>query len=250
MCSNPRQNRLFPPAALGAALGVALALGTFSGCGAAISGKLELGGAGDFNVRAALEPGVTGHLRLFFARTQGRESGDLLINAPSIALSLSKAPGVASASFRNTGPSSLEGPVKIANIGEFLAPSGKAGFITFTENPGGGGRASITLSREAGPQILALISPEVSGYLSVLLAPIATGEDLSKVEYLAQVAMFYGDTVKGEISQAGIRAVVEFPGPLFSVRGGDFSGNKAEFTIPLLDLLVLEQPLSYEAVWR
>jgi hypothetical protein len=43
---------------------------------------------------------------------------------------------------------------------------------------------------------------------------------------------------------------VEFPGVLLSVKGGGFSGNKAEFTIPLVDLLVLEQPLSYEAVWR
>jgi hypothetical protein len=249
MRRNLRQNRLFSPVVLGIALGIALVLGAFSGCGAAISGKLEQGGAGDFNVSAALEPGVTRTLRAFLAFSQGPESGDLLINAPVIALSLARAPGVASASLRNTGPAALEGPVKIANIGEFLAPSGKAGFITFTENPGGGGRASITLSREAGPQMLALISPEVSGYLSALFAPIVTGEELSKAEYLDLVSI-YGDAVRGEISRASIRAVVEFPGPLFSVRGGDFSGNKAEFTIPLLDLLVLERPLSYEAVWR
>jgi hypothetical protein len=232
-----------------------------SGCGASITGKLEQGGAGDFNVSAVLEPGITATLRSFLAFSQGPvsgpgpASGDLLIDAPAIALSMSRAPGVASASFRNTGPAALEGPLKIANIGEFLAPSagslaGGRGFITFTENPGGGGGAFITLSREAGPGMLSLISTEVADYLSALLAPIATGEVLTKAEYLALVASIYGSGVSGEISRASIRAVVEFPGALLSVKGGVFSGNKAEFTIPLVDLLVLEQPLSYEVVWR
>jgi hypothetical protein len=243
-----RQKRLFQRA-----WPLALLL-CLTGCGASITGKLEQGGAGDFSVSAALEPGVTSTLRSFLAISQGAgaaNSGDLLIDAPAIALSMSKAPGVASASFRNTNPQSLEGPVKIANIGEFLAPSGKAGFITFTENPAGGGRASITLSREAGPDMLALISPEVSGYLSALMAPIATGEEeVSKAEYLVLVASVYGKGVAGEISRADIRASVEFPGALVSVKGGAFSGKKAEFTIPLLDLLVLEQPLNYEAVWH
>ena len=33
-------------------------------------------------------------------------------------------------------------------------------------------------------------------------------------------------------------------------KGGAFSGRKAEFEIPLIDLLVLEAPLSYEVTWR
>jgi len=35
-----------------------------------------------------------------------------------------------------------------------------------------------------------------------------------------------------------------------SVRGGTFSGRRAEFSIPLVDILVMETPLSYEVVWR
>jgi hypothetical protein len=257
MYFNSRQQHLLVPAILTLALWL-------SGCGADISGKLEQGGAGVFTVSAALEPRMTAVLRSFLILSQGAAAqgagapaaGDLLINAPAIALSLAKAPGVASAMFLNTGPSSLEGPVKIANVGEFLAPTGgragasRPGFIVFTENPGGGGRASITLNRETGPDMLALISPEITSYLSALLAPIATGETLTKAEYRDLAGSLYGNAVVGEISQASIRAVVEFPGPLVSVQGGSFSGSKAEFTIPLLDLLVLEQPLRYEVVWR
>jgi hypothetical protein len=227
-----------------------LALG-FVSCGASISGRLERGGAGEFNVSAALAPAVAGKMRDFSALTQGNAgAGGLLINAPAIALSLSKAPGAAQASFRNTGPASLEGPIKVASLGEFLAPSGKAGFISFQENPSGGGRVSITLNRETAPAALALISPDVTYNLMFLFAPIATGDELSKEEYLTQVTLIHGGTAAAEIAEAAIRVSVEFPGPLVSVRGGVFSGAKAEFTVPLVDLLVLEQPLSYEAVWR
>jgi hypothetical protein len=173
-----------------------------------------------------------------------------LINAPAIAFSLSHAPGVAQAGFRNTGPASLEGPVKISSAGDFLAPSGKAGFISFQENPGGGGRAAIAINRETAPDMLGLISPDVTYNLMLLFAPIATGDRLSKEEYLTQVRLIHGEAVAAEISRARIQASVEFPGPLVSVKGGAFSGRKAEFTIPLVDLLVLEEPLNYEVVWN
>jgi hypothetical protein len=245
----PQKGRGVP---LSAVLGWALvcAFG-FGSCGAAITGKLERGGAGDFDISASLTPAVTGKIRDFMTLS-GAAPNDAgpLINAPEIALSMSKAPGVAQASLRNTGPASLEGSITIANIGEFLAPSGKAGFITFTENSGGGGRAAITLNRETAPAMLSLISPDVTYYLHFLFAPIVTGDPLSREEYLDQVRLFHGPTVAEEISRAGIRVSVELPGPLVSVRGGSFSGARAEFTIPLADLLVLERPLGYEAVWR
>jgi hypothetical protein len=226
-----------------------LALG-FASCGAVISGTLERGGSGGFDVSAALTPAAAGKIQDFMAFSQGAGAGGPLINGPEIALSMGGAPGVAQVSFRNTGPASLEGPVKISNIGDFLAPSGKAGFISYMENPGGGGRAAITLNWETAPGMLSMISPDVSYYLHFLFAPIVTGDALGKDEYLTQVGLFHGPAVVEEIAQARIRVSVEFPGPLVSVKGGSFFGRKAEFTIPLADLLVLEQPLSYEAVWK
>jgi hypothetical protein len=227
-----------------------LSLGLGS-CGASISGRLERGGAGDFDVSASLAPAVSAKIRDFLALSQGNAgAGELLINAPAIAFSMSRAPGVAHAGFRNTGPASLEGPVKISSAGDFLAPSGKAGFISFQESPGGGGRAAITLNRETAPDMLGLISPDVTYNLMLLFAPIATGDRLSKEEYLTQVGLIHGEAVAAEIIQARIQASVEFPGPLVSVKGGTFSGRKAEFTIPLVDLLVLEEPLNYEVVWN
>ncbi|MDR0451261.1 MAG: hypothetical protein LBH26_08350, partial [Treponema sp.] len=117
------------------------------------------------------------------------------------------------------------------------------------EESAAGGRLRLSLNRELGPDILSLISPGVTDYLSALMAPIATGEELSQAEYRELVASIYGKPVADEISGASIRASVDFPGRIRSIRGGRSSGRRAEFDIPLLDILVLESPLVYELTW-
>lgn len=222
----------------------------FGSCSAAISGVLARGGSGDFEVSAALSPAFAAKMRDFMAFSGGADaSSGLLINAPEIARSMSAAPGMDRVSFRNTGSAGLEGPVKIARLGDFLSPPGRAGFITFTEDSSGG-RVLITLNRETVPAMLSLISPDVVYYLNFIFAPIVTGEQLSQEEYLAQLSLFHNPAVAEELASSEIRVSVSFPGPLRSVRGGTFSGRTAEFTIPLVELLVLARPLSYEATWQ
>jgi hypothetical protein len=236
------------------------AIAGLSSCAAGISGRLEQGGRGEFMVSASLEPRMAALIRTL----SGAMGGEFALNGEAIAQSMAAAPGVASVSFRNTDPVTLEGPVRIAKIGDFLAPAaGKKGFITFEEkrtgarsmdggagSTDGGGSLAINLNREAGPEILSLVSPEIADYLSALMAPFSTGEVLTKAEYLALVASVYGKAVADEISRGIIRAAIDFPGPVSAVRGGTWSGRRAEFTIPLLDLLVLESPLSYEVSWK
>ncbi|GHU69532.1 hypothetical protein FACS189450_02580 [Spirochaetia bacterium] len=223
----------------------------FPSCTANITGRLDTGGSGEFAVTASLGDRMAALLRTL----SGAVGGEFALNGPAIAKSMAAAPGVESVSFRNTGPVTLEGTIKIANIGNFLSPAGgKRGFITFEEaktgGTDGGGRLGINLNREAGPEILALVSPEIAEYLSALMAPFATGEVLAKDEYLSLVASVYGKAVVDEISRGSIHAALDFPGPISAVIGGTFSGRRAVFDIPLLDLLVLERSLSYEVTWK
>lgn len=230
-------------------LALSLALG-FGSCGAAISGNLERGGAGNFDISMTLSPAFAAKMQDFRSFSQGTGASTPLIDAAEITRSLSAAPGVGRVSFRNNGPVALEGPVHIARLADFLAPSGRQGFISFVENPAGGGQAAITLNRETVPAMLSLISPDVAYYLNFIFAPIVTGDWLSKDEYLTQLSLFHNPAVADEVSRSEIRVSVNFPGPLVSVRGGSFSGRRAEFVIPLVEFLVLPQPLSYQAVWR
>jgi hypothetical protein len=172
-----------------------------------------------------------------------------VLDGPAIARSMSAAPGVVSVSLANTAAAAVEGPLRVSPIGDFLAAGGKGGFISF-EQGGEGGRCTIAISRQTGPELLSLLSPEITDYLNALMAPLVTGETLSKPEYLALVSTVYGKAIADEISRSVIRASIEFPGPIRSVRGGAFSGRRANFDIPLPDLLVLETPLRYEAAWN
>jgi hypothetical protein len=161
---------------------------------------------------------------------------------------MAAAPGMRSVFLHNTAPAAIEGDIQISRIDEFLSlPGGGGRFISYTPVPG---RLSVTLDRNSGPRIIALLSAEAVDYLSALMAPVVTGEDLSREEYLKLVASVYGKAIADEIAAARLSLSVDFPGPLQSVRGGTFSGRRAEFLVPLADLFVLDRPLEYEARWK
>jgi hypothetical protein len=230
----------------------------FSACAGQVTGTLEAGGSGNFEISAALTPRIAYLIRSLSTALGDGTAPEHTIDGPAIARSMSGAPGISAVSFHNTGPAAIEGPVKISRIENFLAAASgsggaKKGFISL-ERPGPGGngltRCTITLDRDSGPEILTLISADVSDYLSALMAPIATGEQLTRNEYLTLLSSVYGQETADEIRSASITASINFPGPISAVKGGTWSGKRAEFTIPLADLLVLESPLTYEVLWK
>jgi hypothetical protein len=108
----------------------------------------------------------------------------------------------------------------------------------------------ININRANGPSVIELLSSDVSDYLNALMAPIASGEEITRSEYLELISSFYNRGISDEIASSRIRSSIEFPGAITGIRGGTFSGRRATFDIPLLDLLVLETPLIYEVNWR
>jgi len=221
---------------------------SFTSCATQISGSLQENGQADLNIFAALQPRMAA-LIMGFAAAAGIAPGTAILDGPAISASMAHAPGIASVSLSNTSPVSIEGLVQSSHVGELLAVGG-ADFITFEQRAGGGGRFTASLDRDSGRDILALISPDITNYLAALMAPVATGEAMTGDEYLFLVGAVYGSGIADEIAGATIRAWIDFPGPIQSVRGGTFSGRRAEFAIPLLDILVLETPLIYEVVWQ
>jgi hypothetical protein len=161
---------------------------------------------------------------------------------------MSAAPGIASVSLKNTTPSGVEGNVRISKISDFLS-SKQSGFINFSQTSSGG-RCEINISLDKGPQILESFSEDIAAYLNALMAPIASGERLSKREYLELITSIYSKGVSDEIAASRIRASIDFPGAVTAAKGGTFTGRRAEFDISLLDLLVLETPMTYEVTWR
>jgi hypothetical protein len=200
------------------------------------------------SVSLALEPRITALVRNL--ASAGGQADAQILNGPAIAKSMTaSALGNVSASFKNTSPSAIEGNVKIADINRFLARGDTGRFVEFEQGKNGG-KCNIYIDIDNGPVILNLLSADVAAYLNVLMAPLATGEEMTKSEYLALVSSIFSKAISDEIASSRVRASVGFPGQITSVKGGAFSGKNAEFDIPLIEILVLETPVTYEVNWK
>ncbi|MCL1993674.1 MAG: hypothetical protein FWG66_12085 [Spirochaetes bacterium] len=235
-------------------LAITLAASVFFSCAAGISGPLRADGSAEIAVNASLEPHIVGLIRNL-AILAGIPPDQALLDGAQIAQAMTEAPGVESARLENLNPTTVQGQVRISQVSGFLDGGGglpgAARFAVFEQGAQGGqgGRLEININRENGQEILALLSPDVVSYLSVLMAPLATGENLSRNEYLFLVGAVFSSAIANEIAGSRLRASIEFPAQVRGVRGGSFSGNRADFDIPLVDLLVLESPLSFEVTW-
>ena len=225
---------------------IALALmAAFSSCSARIDGVVRDGGAAELELRTALDPVAAALIRRV-SSFLGTDDAPVL-DGPAIGRSMASAPGVRNVSFINISPSALEGVISLSSAGEFLA-SGNVRFIEFSEGPESSS-IIITLNRESAPELISRLSPEVEEYLSVLMAPAVLGERTTRQEYLDLISMVYGRPMADEIAAGRILVRIEFPRPLTAVKGGIARERHAEFDIPLVDILVLEQPISYEIRW-
>jgi hypothetical protein len=219
-------------------------------CSARIDGVIMTGGAAELTINTALEPRTIGLIRSIrgFA---GDTSDKLILDGPEMSRSMARAPGIRAVSLRNTGTAALAGNISVTKVGDFLAgnePEARGRFITFNESPGSSSIV-IFINMDNAPDLISKLSPEVEEYLSALLAPAVLGEISTRQEYLDLITAVYGRAQAAEISAARILAVIEFPRQVQSVQGGKPQGNKAEFDIPLVDLMVLETPLRYEVRW-
>jgi hypothetical protein len=231
-------------------------LALLGGCSGRIDGDLRRDGSAAFNLEIRIEPRMAAMLRslssLGNAARAPAERNAPAINAAAIARSMAAAPGILSADLANTGPAGIAGTIRVSRADALFAMPDSAGRFVVLESGGetGENRLCVALDRETAPRLLAMISADVRDYLSALFAPAATGEPFSKAEYLELVEDIYGKALADEIAAAKIAAVIGFPGPISSAKGGTFNGASAAFAIALVDILVLEEPLEYEVIWK
>ena len=217
----------------------------FPSCSGKVNAQLADNGSSSVQLEAGLEPNMITLIRSFRS-FGGSESGPLL-DAAALNRSLQTASGISSSALRNSGQEKVEGTIGISRISDLLN-AGANRFVQY-ENGASGSKLAIHLDRNISPKILMQIYPDAVDYLSALMAPAATGEALSKTEYLLLVESVYGKALAAEIAASKVTAVITLPGTVKSVKGGTSSGKEAHFDIPLADLLVLEKPLDYEISW-
>jgi hypothetical protein len=222
-------------------------------CGASLDGEIHSDGRAEFTLKSALLPNMSRLLKSFSANSGGQIFDVVLMNR-----NFASMPGVESSALRSAAQNELEGRIVVASMTRFLEHASetsasknagkKISAIVWEHSPSGGA-LTLNLNMDTGQELLHLISPDMVDYLSALMAPIATGEVTGRDAYLELVASVYGKALADEILKATFLLKLDFPGPVEGVRGGTGKGSRAEFTIPLIDLLVLDRPLHYEVRW-
>ncbi len=216
---------------------------SFVSCAARYDVALTAEGAASIELSASVGPRTAN----LIANLAGTPAGDAvpLLDASEIGRALRSSAGVRAVDLRNRDPRSLAGRVSVDDFSRFLSPR----FIR-VERTGSGGRASIDLDRSSAAELLASLSPDIGDYLSALMAPVSTGDSMTAEEYVGLVSSVYGEGVAREIREARVLVSLDLPGEAFDVKGGTAAGRAAEFTLPLLDFLTLEKPISLGASWR
>ena len=220
----------------------------FSSCSARIDGEVYEGGRVELRLSSSLGTRTIALIRSMRG-FMGEGTDAPILDGNNISASMSNSPGMGSISLVNTSPSSLEGTLSIIRVGDFLSLAGTdTRLITYTETAS---FSSIVfyLELETAPALISMLSPEVEEYLLALMAPAVLGDIYTREEYLSLLGMVYGRPLADEIAAAFITALIQFPRQPVSALGGSINGRNVEYNIPLLDLLVLEEPLSYEVIW-
>lgn len=126
----------------------------------------------------------------------------------------------------------------------------KAGLIVLTTS-GGESTLSFSLSRE-NAQVLPVLFPGIDPYILEALSPPALDPyPVTAEEYREMLAALLGQAALKELASAAVQLQIRTPSPITRSSGGKLSGGQS-FTasLPLLELLVLEKPLSFSVSWR
>ena len=212
-----------------------------------VRANAEGGAAADLNVKATVKKNTA-----FLLDALNEDGGSSAIDAAYINEGLAASPGIALAALKNKSAAEIEGKINISHLETMLAAqksaaAGRDG-IGYTKTADGG-VFTVKLNRKNGAAILTNLSQEFADYVSVFFAPIATGEELSKQAYLDLLRDVYGKPVADEVNASVITLSLDFQAVIKSAQGVRYSGSRARIELPLVDLLVLENEITYEITW-
>ncbi len=112
---------------------------------------------------------------------------------------------------------------------------------------------TLTLSPDTMRTLYDSMDDQTRGYVDLFMAPAFTGETMTGEEYVALIGSVYGKDMADEIASAQMDLTLTAPKGCTisscSLEDAKLSGRRARFSIPLLDLLVMNEEQSYRINW-
>lgn len=111
--------------------------------------------------------------------------------------------------------------------------------------------AEISINPENLNTILSHFPPETRDYIDILMAPVFTGENLTKEEYVQLIKAAYGENLAGELEAGKLNLEIVIPTEIFRVylNGEEqkLKGNK--LIIPLTEFLTSKDGFFLKIIW-
>ena len=153
-------------------------------------------------------------------------------------------------SLSSPSPESLEGEFSFQEVEEvFKGEAGltEAGIISFSQQ-GEEKTFSFHLDRDNFSQVSRFLTFMDNPFFQ-MFSP-EENEGTTEEEYLEMIEFALGEKGPPAIKESHIELKVNVKGKIISQTGGELLGNSVLFKIPLIRILMLDEPLDYAVVFR
>lgn len=236
------------------ALLIVLASFLLGSCASSLTLSLSPDGSGILAVDAGIPETTAARLQSFRSVAADAGAGEPaapFFDARAIRAQ-SEARGLSAITAETPTPHRFRGSFSMRSVSDAVSDPelSKAGLIALTTS-GGESTLSFSISRE-NAQVLPVLFPGMDPYILEALSPPALDPyPVTAEEYREMLAALLGQAALKELASAAVQLQIRTPGPITRSSGGKLSGGQS-FTasLPLLELLVLEKPLSFSVSWR
>lgn len=172
-------------------------------------------------------------------------------NLKKIEDDFAKRSSVTLTALESPSPEILKGSFTFSDINDAVTDAGKTknpGIFTFTTGSGVS-TLTVTLNYDTIEQLLNE-NPSLNNPLMENFGPLAN-KDLSESDYLDMMEYMLGEESRQGIIDSVVDITVRVGGQIVSQSGGEkLNGDTVRFKIPLIKILVLNQPLNYEVKFK
>jgi len=238
--------------AAAAVLMLALALATLGSCHIKQSASLKTDGSGSVRFRFELEQFFLSALLDMASLDPNSRSAhrDTVFDVEQIRKEFARKPDVELIRVESPSPRILEGEFEFQDVEAVFKGEQEltqAGVASFERSPD---RSTLLfhLDRSNFGQVASFL-PMQNNPLFRILGP-EENAGTSEEEYLEMMAFMLGEKGPPAIRASFIELEIDVEGEVISQTGGTVSGRTVTFRIPLLDMLLLEEPLDYSVVFR
>lgn len=248
--SGPPQARKKPriPPFLGLlALGGILLLGAFL---ASCAGSASLALRSDGSVALGVDAAIPGPLAAKLRKLASLSDTAPLFDVEAARKAAARHPKLRSFTIGAPGPDAYTARIEASSLASLLAEPelAQSGALGLATGPGWK-ELSFHLARGGVEPLLGLAPGLDRDLLEALSPPALDPEPISRAEYRTMLKGIIGEKALASLDSATCRITVEVPGRVLASAGGRLEGRTLTATLPLLDLMVLENPIDLRIRW-